>query len=261
MANEGFRTERDSLGEVQVPAEALWGAQTQRAVENFPDQRSAVSARIHPGARADQGGSGGRQQGARAPGRKRAAAIQKAAPKWRRAGTTALPARHFPDRVGHQHQHERQRGDRHAGVAELGRTVHPNDHVNMGQSSNDVIPDRDSRQRRCSRWSETCCRRWNICGRLIDDKAQQVDDVVKTGRTHLMDAMPMTLSQEMSGWSRQIEHGIARAGRAAAARQLALGGTAIGTGINAHPRFRRARCREAARRKYRPAVRAEPQLF
>ena len=137
----GFRIEHDTMGEVQVPADALWRAQTQRAVENFP-----ISGR-GPGACPDQGawpGQGGRR--AREQGHRRARRVHRGRHRRRgrrgrrRRARRALPHRRLPDRLGHQLQHERQRGDRDAGRARRGRRVHPNDHVNASQSSNDVFP-------------------------------------------------------------------------------------------------------------------------
>ena len=119
----------------------------------------------------------------------------------------------------------------------LGWKVHPNDHVNMGQSSNDVIPTAIHVSAYLE-VAEALIPGLEHLRDTIDRKAETVDHVVKTGRTHLMDALPIRLSQEMSGWSGQVEQSIARI-RASLPRisALALGGTAIGTGVNAHPEF------------------------
>ena len=119
----------------------------------------------------------------------------------------------------------------------LGRKVHPNDHVNMSQSSNDVIPTAINVAAYLEA-KETLIPGLQHLHDAIVAKAAAVDDVVKTGRTHLMDAMPVRMSQEMSGWAAQVRKGIDRV-NASLGRvgELALGGTAVGTGINAHPQF------------------------
>jgi fumarate hydratase class II len=119
----------------------------------------------------------------------------------------------------------------------LGSEVHPNDHVNMSQSSNDVIPT-------CLHVSAATCIQEKLLPALhhlaavLEKKARESDDVVKTGRTHLMDAMPVTLGQELDGWRAQIEHASDRLkDTMSRLTGLAQGGTAVGTGINAHPKF------------------------
>jgi fumarate hydratase class II len=132
----------------------------------------------------------------------------------------------------------------HLASAKLGRAVHPNDDVNMGQSSNDVIPTAiqvgaalASRQQLQPALAHACA--------VLRKREEQLAGVVKTGRTHLMDAMPVTLGQELSGWRTQLENGQARLS-AVEPRLLALaqGGTAVGTGINAHPQFGSVFCAE-----------------
>jgi len=125
----------------------------------------------------------------------------------------------------------------HLASARLGRAVHPNDHVNMGQSSNDVIPTA-IHVSAAMLVAETLLPALERLAVTIERRAAQLADLPKTGRTHLMDAMPVTFGQELSGWAAQIRHGIERV-RATEPRlhELALGGTAVGTGINAHPRF------------------------
>ncbi len=125
----------------------------------------------------------------------------------------------------------------HLASANSGTSVHPNDHVNMSQSSNDVIPS-------CIHVSAAITCVYDLIPALehlrtiIDKKAKTLEDVVTTGRTHLMDAMPITLAQEMSGWSAQIASGITRIKNALPdMQQLAIGGTAVGTGINAPEEF------------------------
>ena len=141
MTTADFRIEHDSMGELKVPAEALWGAQTQRAVENFPTSGLAHAARLHPRARADQARGGERQRGARrsaAADRRgdQAAALEVAA---------GLHDAQFPVDVFQTGSGTSSNMNANEVIAtlagrRLGKTVHPNDHVNMGQSSNDVIP-------------------------------------------------------------------------------------------------------------------------
>src|SRR5699024_7450099 len=125
----------------------------------------------------------------------------------------------------------------HLATTAAGQTVHPNDHVNMGQSSNDVIPTAihvaavmESEQRLLPALQHL--------HKTLADKARELSGITKTGRTHLMDAMPVRFDQEIGGWAAQIEHGMRRVESALVrVRLLAQGGTAVGTGINAHPEF------------------------
>ena len=174
----------------------------------------------------------------RSPQAIEAAAAEVAAGAPRRA----VPDRRVPDRLGHQHQHERQRGDRAAGQPRLGRAgASERSTSTWARAATMSIPTAIhvsaalTRARATAAGARasgaTCCARRSASSAAI----------VKTGRTHLMDAMPVTLGQELSGWRTQIENGM----RAAAQRSsrgccaLAQGGTAVGTGINAHPRVRR----------------------
>ena len=240
-----FRVEHDSMGELKVPAEALWGAQTQRAVENFP-----ISGVKLP--RAFIGALGLiKQAAARANTAlklldpKISQAIDAAAAEVAAGGHDA----HFPIDVfqtGSGTSTNMNANEVIAALASraLGAPVHPNDHVNMGQSSNDAIPTavhvsaalmlRDKLMPALEHLRE-----------VLKAKEEEVKGIVKTGRTHLMDAMPVTLSQELSGWRTQIENGLARL-KSVEPRllQLAQGGTAVGTGINAHPDFGRRFCAE-----------------
>src|SRR5687767_254997 len=127
-----------------------------------------------------------------------------------------------------------------------GVPVHPNDHVNMGQSSNDVIPSAIHVSAVLGIEQQLLPALKHLAS-VIDRRIGEIGDVVKTGRTHLMDAMPVTLGQEMSGWRTQIEHGSARIMSSRVRLQaIALGGTAVGTGVNAHPEFATRACRHLA---------------
>ena len=240
-----FRVERDSMGELQVPADALWGAQTQRAVQNFP-----ISGLRLP--RAFIGALGlVKQAAARANTRlelldaKISQAIEAAAAEVAGGSHDAqFPIDVFQTGSGTSTNMNANEVIASLATRRLGRPVHANDHVNMGQSSNDVIPTTIHVSAALSVRSELI----PALGHLRDalrTKEREVGSVVKTGRTHLMDAMPVTLGQELSGWRTQIEHGIERI-TAVEPRlhALAQGGTAVGTGINAHPSFGATFCEE-----------------
>ncbi len=243
MADDDFRIERDSLGELKVPGDALWGAQTQRAVENFPisglrmprDFIRALGLIKWAAATANQELA---NQGMGGLDAKRAAAIQQAALEV----SEGRHDRHFPVDVFQTGSGTSSNMNANEVIARLasqygGVPVHPNDHVNMSQSSNDVIPSAIHLSALLGLQQQllpALAHLSEVIGRRIAD----VGDVVKTGRTHLMDAMPVTLGQEMSGWRQQIDHGSARIIESRARLQaIALGGTAVGTGVNAHPRF------------------------
>ncbi len=233
-----FRIERDSLGEVRVPAAALYGAQTQRAIENFP-----ISGLVFPrtflralglvkAACARANGELGLIETALARAVE-AAAREVADGKW----DDQFPVDVFQTGSGTSTNMNANEVIATLARRKLGTDVHPNDHVNMSQSSNDVIPTAVH----VAVHLEATERLLPALGHLYDvirRKAASVDDVVKTGRTHLMDAMPIRLSQEMGGWAAQIDKGIGRIERAVdGIAELAIGGTAVGTGVNAHPDF------------------------
>ena len=233
-----FRVERDSMGELKVPASALWGAQTQRAVNNFP-----ISGLRMP------------------PSFIRALALIKwAAARTNRnfgllpeaiAGaveTSALEvangmhADQFPIDVFQTGSGTSSNMNANEVIARLatqslGSAVHPNDHVNMSQSSNDSIPSAIHVAAALELNAKLLPALEHLAA-TIEAKARDVAGVVKTGRTHLMDAMPVRLDQELGGWAAQVRADIRRL-QAVMPRLtgLAQGGTAVGTGINAHPKF------------------------
>jgi fumarate hydratase class II len=232
------RIERDSMGELQVPADALWGAQTQRAVQNFP-----ISGRPMPrefiralglvkGAAAEVNGRLGLL------GKGAAAAIRSAALQVADGQHDA----HFPVDVFQTGSGTSSNMNANEVIAALatrgGRLrVHPNDHVNLGQSSNDVIPTaiRVSAQLATV---EALLPALKHLRQTIERRARGLRKVTKTGRTHLMDAMPLTFAQEFGAWAAQLASAQARIDDALKrVRRLPIGGTAIGTGINADPRF------------------------
>jgi fumarate hydratase, class II len=247
LMTTSFRTERDSMGELQVPADALWGAQTQRAVQNFP-----ISGLTLPRAFIAALGLI-KQAAARANTRlgllemEVARAIDGAAAEVEKGRYDAqFPIDVFQTGSGTSTNMNANEVVASLASRRLGRSVHPNDHVNMGQSSNDVIPT-------AIHVSAALSVRRDLIPALehlrdvLRIKEREVGSIVKTGRTHLMDAMPVTLGQELSGWRTQVESGIERL-KAVEPRLLALaqGGTAVGTGINAHPEFGARFCEELA---------------
>jgi fumarate hydratase class II len=233
-----FRTERDSMGELQVPAEALWGAQTQRAVQNFPISGHTLP-RAFIGALALI-----KQAAARANTRLELldAQVSQAIEAAAAEVATGRHDAHFPIDIfqtGSGTSTNMNANEVIAALAtrRLGKPVHPNDHVNMGQSSNDAIPTAIHVSAAISVQKDLVPALEHLRD-VLRKKEQEVGSIVKTGRTHLMDAMPVTLGQELSGWRTQIEQGLDRlASVAPRLHALSQGGTAVGTGINAHPQF------------------------
>lgn len=235
--NPDVRIEHDSMGELQVPADALWGAQTQRAVENFP-----ISGQPMPRGfiealglvKASAADTNGRLKLLDAD---TAAAIAEAA---QRVADGEFDA-HFPVDVfqtGSGTSSNMNANEVIATLASRGkRKVHPNDHVNLGQSSNDVVPTaiRVAATVACARDLLPALKHLHAA---IARRGKALSKVVKTGRTHLMDAMPLTFGQEFGAWASQLESARMRIEDALGRlRRLPIGGTAIGTGINADPRF------------------------
>lgn len=233
-----YRIERDSMGELQVPADALYGAQTQRAVDNFP-----ISGKPLPRAMIR---ALGLIKGACARVNTELGLLQPdmAVAIFAAAEDVAegLHDRHFPIDVfqtgsGTSSNMNTNEVIAHLASERLGRKVHPNDHVNMGQSSNDVFPSAIHVAAALLAHEQLLPALEHLAA-TIERRAAETMDVVKTGRTHLMDAMPVRLGQELSGWAAQVRHGMERV-NAALVRVQALpqGGTAVGTGINAPEGF------------------------
>ncbi|HTW73570.1 MAG TPA: class II fumarate hydratase [Steroidobacteraceae bacterium] len=247
MSSASFRVERDSMGELQVPAEALWGAQTQRAAQNFPISGYRLPAGfIRAVALIKQAAAAANTRLGLLDGAI-AAAIGAAAAQVAAGEHDAQ----FPLDVFQTGSGTSTNMNANEVIARLashaGLRVHANDDVNRGQSSNDVIPT-------AIHVSAMLLLREQLAPALahlvaaIRARELELGDTVKTGRTHLMDAMPVTLGQELSGWRTQIENGAARL-TACEPRLLCLaqGGTAVGTGINAHPDFGGVFCEELER--------------
>jgi fumarate hydratase class II len=244
MNPPSFRIERDSMGELKVPAEALWGAQTQRAVENFPVSGLTLPRGfIRALALIKQAAAAANARLGLLSG-EIAEAIQSAA---RQVAGGAFDAQ-FPIDVFQTGSGTSTNMNANEVIAHLAAqgdlAVHPNDHVNMSQSSNDVIPTAIHVGAALLLREQLLPSLRHLAG-AIARREQELAAVVTTGRTHLMDAMPVTLGQELSGWRAQIEHGAARLqGVEPRLLRLAQGGTAVGTGINAHADFAAGFCRE-----------------
>jgi fumarate hydratase class II len=238
-----FRIETDSLGEVKVPAEALYGAQTERARQNFPVSGLRIPRRMIRALGLVKKACAEVNLEKGALDERVARAIISAADEVARGDHDAwFVVDIFQTGSGtssnmNANEVIANRAAQILGEKVGGKAVHPNDHVNKGQSSNDIIPtaihiaaaeavERDL----LPALRELAAALW--------EKAKAFDDVVKIGRTHLMDAVPVRLGQEFSGYATQVANGVRRveAARAALA-ELALGGTAVGTGLNAEPGF------------------------
>jgi len=240
----GFRTESDSMGELQVPEDASYGAQTQRAIQNFP-----VSGLCMP--RAFLNALGLVKQACARANRDlgaldadRCEAISAVCDDVVNGVLDdQFPVDVFQTGSGTSTNMNANEVIAHRSSAASGLDVHPNDHVNMSQSSNDVIPS-------CIHVSAAVSCNYDLIPALehlrtiIDKRAETLGGVVTTGRTHLMDAMPVTFAQELSGWSAQVNSNIERIKNALPdIQRLAIGGTAVGTGINAPAGFGEKVCR------------------
>ncbi|MEU0831979.1 class II fumarate hydratase [Streptomyces sp. NPDC005969] len=247
-AGENYRIEHDSMGEVKVPADARWRAQTQRAVQNFPIsgqrlERAHIEALARIKAAAAKVNA---ELKVLAPDI--AAAIQDAAAEVAEGRWDA----HFPIDVFQTGSGTSSNMNTNEVVAtlateRLGRDVHPNDHVNASQSSNDVFPSSIHIAATAAVTGELIPALDHLAAAL-ERKSVEFAAVVKSGRTHLMDATPVTLGQEFGGYAAQIRYGIERL-YASLPRlaELPLGGTAVGTGINTPPGFSAAVIAEVAR--------------
>ena len=239
--SEEYRIEKDSMGEVRVPADALYGAQTQRAVDNFPVSGICISRSLihslgvikHAAAKVNAELGNIPQDVAHA--------IQLAAQEV----IDGKLDNHFPIDIYQTGSGTSSNMNTNEVIArramqlveELSVKVHPNDHINFGQSSNDTFPTAI----RIAGYIEAkndLVPSLKYMRETFLKKGSEYSHVVKTGRTHLMDAMPVTFEQEFGGYARQIEVGIKRIETALSnMAELPMGGTAVGTGINTHPEF------------------------
>ena len=258
-----FRVEKDSMGEVRVPAKAYYGAQSQRAVENFPVSGERMPLPVVHAVAMVKGFAAEVNAGLGILPPRLAEAVS-------RAAREILEGK-FDDQFVVDVFQTGSGTSTNMNVNEvlanranelLGKPlggndpVHPNDHVNRCQSSNDVIP---SAIRVAAR-RELSDRLLPALGGLRDAlsaKSAEFSDVLKIGRTHLQDAVPVTLGQEFSGYASQVDHGVRRVKAVFAdLEELPLGGTAVGTGLNAHPEFAARTIAEIARATgipFRPA--------
>ena len=259
MAKTKYRVESDSMGKMEVPTDAYYGAQTARAVENFP-----VSGRTLP------------REFIRAMGLVKLAAAQTNAElgflKKNTARAIARAAQEVVDGKLDDHfvvdvfqtgsgtstnmNTNEVIANRAAEMLRGKTSVHPNDHVNMGQSSNDVIPTA-MHVSSLEAIEKDLIPSLEYLRDALSKKAKEFDHIVKIGRTHLMDATPIRLGQEFSGYASMVDHGISRLkGVRNDLSELAIGGTAVGTGINTHKSFGKkvaTRISEATRVKFREA--------
>lgn len=235
---DGYRIEKDSLGEMQVPEDALYGAQTQRAVENFPISGQRFGRRFIEAL-------GIIKKSAARTNAERGAVDQAVADAIITAASEVIDGKWDDQFVldvyqtgsGTSTNMNANEVVSHRATEILGSKVHPNDHVNFGQSSNDVIPTAIYVAARVAIEKELIPGLDHLRAALAD-KAAAFDGIVKSGRTHLMDATPVRLGQEFGGYAAQVAKGIERMKRASEELgELALGGTATGTGINTHEDF------------------------
>ncbi|MCW1980623.1 fumarate hydratase class II [Xanthomonas arboricola] len=236
--SESFRIEHDSMGELQVPADALWGAQTQRAVQNFPISGQPMPRGFIRALGLIKAAAAGVNADLGLLSKSVAKVVQEAALQVAQGTHDA----HFPIDVYQTGSGTSSNMNANEVIATLATragkdAVHPNDHVNLGQSSNDVVPTA-IRVSALLAVQEQLQPALKHLRKTIDKRAKSLDKIVKTGRTHLMDAMPLTFGQEFGAWSAQLSSAQERIDDSLKRlRRLPLGGTAIGTGINADPRF------------------------
>src|SRR5688572_25432578 len=244
MAEQQFRTEKDSMGEMKVPADAYYGAQTGRAVENFPISDLRFSRRFIAAMGLVKWAAAEVNHGLGVLDEKKLNLIQQAAQE---VIDGKLDSQFVVDifQTGSGTSTNMNTNEVIASRANeiaTGRRggkdpIHPNDHVNQQQSSNDVIPTAMHVSAAVA-IKESLIPALERLAKALSRKAAELDNVVKIGRTHLQDATPIRLGQELSGYAAQAELAMTRAQKALRAlRELPLGGTAVGTGINSHPDF------------------------
>ena len=228
-----YRTEKDSLGEVRVPEDKLYGAQTQRAVDNFPISGLPMPPAFIRALGLIKFSCAETNERLDLLDNGIAEAIKKAATE---VAINKYDA-HFPIDVFQTGSGTSSNMNANEVIAKLaskiaGSAVHPNDHVNMSQSSNDVIPTA-IHVSACLLIEEELSPALQHLATCIVKRADKVSDKLTTGRTHLMDAMPISLKQELGGWEAQVRYAIERMDSAMQRlRELAQGGTAVGTGVN-----------------------------
>ena len=248
----GVRIERDTMGEMEVPETAYYGASTQRAVLNFPISQLRFSRSFIRALGLIKLGAARTNQDLGLLDAKIARAIAQAAQE---VADGAFDEHFVVDifQTGsgtstntNANEVIANRASEHLGEALGSKAVHPNDHVNLGQSSNDVIPTAIHLAALMD-LNERLTPALEQLGVSLTNKSEKLAEVVKTGRTHLQDATPVTLGQEFEGYAGQVQRAIKRV-RAARDElaEVALGGTAVGTGVNTHPEFASRTCEEVS---------------
>jgi fumarate hydratase, class II len=236
-SGDAFRTEHDSMGEVRVPADALWRAQTQRAVENFPISGTPIEpALIHAIARVKAAAARVNGELGILDGPQSGAIVEAAT-----AVADGGHDREFPIDVFQTGSGTSSNMNANEVIATLaeraGTDVHPNDHVNASQSSNDTFPTAIHVAATLAVVDDLLPALDVLAGSL-ERKAQEFAGLVKAGRTHLMDATPVLLGQEVGGYAPTVRYAVERLESVLPrVRELPLGGTAVGTGINTPPGF------------------------
>ncbi len=252
MAKKRYRTEKDSLGEVKIPFNALWGPQTQRAIDNFPV--SGITFNF-PFGRSFLKAMGVIKEAAARANKslklidaKRARGIIKASKEvWSGKHDDQFPVDIFQTGSGTSTNMNANEVIGKLATKYCGVEVDPNDHVNMSQSSNDVIPTAINISCHCDLELLLLPALEGLI-QAIDSKSKKLEGVTKTGRTHLMDAMPIDMSQELNAWKSQLLS--AQESLLVVTDKLLFlpqGGTAVGTGINAHPRFTKEFAKEVSK--------------
>lgn len=265
MTPESTRIEKDSMGEMPVPADVLYGASTQRAVLNFPISGRPVPAEvIFAFARLKAAAARSNQKLGKLEDAKAEAIVEACDQILSGLSNRGGIARHFPVDIFQTGsgtstnmntnevvsnlvclKHGAPVGSsKDSSYLEHDYAVHPNDHVNMGQSSNDTFPTA-MHIAAAVEIKDTLLPAVRTLAGALDEKAKAWDDIVKIGRTHLQDATPIRLGQEFSGYASQMHHAADRLERALTTLgELPIGGTAVGTGINTHPDFSRLVCEQ-----------------
>ncbi|MCA9282964.1 MAG: class II fumarate hydratase [Phycisphaeraceae bacterium] len=267
MAKVSTRTEKDTMGEMTVPADALYGASTQRAVENFPVSGRPVPFAVVRAYASLKSACATVNEGLGRLEKARAAAIRSACESIAEGmAEHGGWARHFPVDVFQTGSGTSTNMNANEVIANLiclarkkpigsskdaaylkGGGVHPNDHVNMGQSSNDTFPSA-MQIGAALEIRDRLLPALRVMGDELDKKAKQWNKVIKIGRTHLQDATPIRLGQEFSGYARQVRQAERRAQSALESLcELPIGGTAVGTGINTHKEFGKRVCAELSK--------------
>ncbi len=249
----GFRTERDSMGEVQVPADAYYGAQTQRAVENFQISGNTLPpSLIHAMGQVKLAAAHANRDLGKLSGTGKNPLNETQVQALISAATEVAEGK-FDDQFPIDVYQTGSGTSSNMNVNEVisnraieildqdrfapEKSVHPNDHVNMGQSTNDTFPTAIHVAVASSIHNHLIPGLEKFAASLTQ-KAKEWDQIIKIGRTHLADATPLRLGQEFGGFARQLELSVVRAKQAAAAvYELPVGGTAVGSGINTHPEF------------------------